>query len=138
MKNKDAFHSSRELLRYFLSSQAHAATVIGHLATVQPSVCEALANDATITSLAGLLADASDLAFAPPSSRDHGLLQDAGFVVASVSGCLMNVSQGGGATALSRNAVAIRVIAKSMIGAGKAAARDADDQVALRCGVGLQ
>jgi len=130
MKNKDAFHSSRELLRYFLSSQAHAATVIGHLATVQPSDCVALASDATITSLAGLLADGSDLAFAPPSSSDHGLLQDASFVVASVSGCLMNVSHGGRATALSRNIVAIRFIAKSMIGAGNAVAREADDHVA--------
>ena len=112
-------------------TQAHAATVVGNLATSRQSVCEALANDNTITSLVGLLVDAGASAFESSGGRDP--YNNAGFVVASVCGCLMSVSEGGGAAAVAHDPAAVRVIAQSMVAAARAAMRDIQDHVALRC-----
>ena len=51
-------------------TQAHAATVVGNLATSRQSVCEALANENTIASLVGLLVDAGASAFESSGGRD--------------------------------------------------------------------
>jgi hypothetical protein len=124
--------------------QAYAATTVGNLASERPSVAPLLSQQTFLSALACSLDTSVRLAFperddeAVPTigadSLQSGTRDNIAFSAASVSGCLMNLSQSsvGTADSVAGCAPVLDALADVLRLAGAVALRDADDEVALR------